>query len=802
MIGQTISHYKVVEKLGEGGMGVVYKAHDTKLDRLVALKFLPQQITRQTDVGQAVSEENIARFLQEAKAISALNHPGIATIYDVDEAEGPACADAPAGRQKFLVLEYIPGGTLKSKLKHLKSEDQEFSLVEVLDYGIQAAEALAHAHRHQIIHRDVKTDNLMLTEEGKIKLTDFGLAKLRGSAQVTKTGTAVGTAAYMSPEQIRGEEVDQRSDIFSLGVVLYELISSRLPFRGEFETALSYSILNENPPPVKSLRKDAPPALEKIIDRCLEKEKTKRYQTAEEVVDALREVRQEISPAIKVQKNAMKVSLLVGSAIVVVAVIVIAYFFWPQKPTPSVAKSIAVLPFVDMSPQKDQEYFCDGMTEELINRLSNTRELKVVARTSVFVFKGKEKDIREIGEKLNVQTVLEGSVRKDSSKLRITAQLINVADNYHIWSQTYDRELKDVFAIQDEISLAIVNALKVNLTSEENRKLSEKPIDNVAAFDYYLRASHEMSWSYQKDAIDRAVQNLQKAIDIIGDNALLYTGLARAYYLYVDLGIKPEEYVSKADEYAKKAMSLDPHLPQVLSLMGTINRDVRGNPREAIRYYRMAIAANPNESGALRGMALCYVLIGKPSISHELMEQHKRVDPLSVWTSRIEAHISFFEGQFGKALEKYVQLFHSDSQNSAIRWFYTLGLIYNNRFDEALSTIDATVEANPSDWGTRLALLYKHALMKEEKKAYQLMTPEFSRTCKLDPSYSWDVAVAFALLGKRKDALDWLENAVDRGFINYPFLAEKDPFLANLRGEERFKKLMERAKKEWEDFEV
>ena len=282
MIGATISHYHILEKLGEGGMGIVYKAQDTKLDRLVALKFLPQQIT--------VSDEDKARFLQEAKAISALNHPNIATIHDIDEVDG----------HKFLVLEYIPGGTLKSKLKHLKSEDKEFSLSEVLEYGIQAAEALAHAHRHQIIHRDVKTDNLMLTEEGKVKLTDFGLAKLRGSAQVTKTGTPVGTAAYMSPEQIRGEEIDHRSDIFSFGVVLYELLTSHLPFRGEFETALSYSILNENPPPAKSLRKDTPPELEKVIDRCLEKEKAKRYQTGEEIVDALREIQQRISPAAKI----------------------------------------------------------------------------------------------------------------------------------------------------------------------------------------------------------------------------------------------------------------------------------------------------------------------------------------------------------------------------------------------------------------------------------------------------------------------------------------------------------------------
>jgi serine/threonine protein kinase len=341
MIGQIILHYKILEKLGEGGMGVVYKAHDTKLDRNVALKFLPQQI--------AVSEVDRTRFLQEAKAISALNHPGIATIHDVDEVDG----------RRFLVLEYIPGGTLKSKLKYLKSEDKEFSLAEVLDYGIQAAEALAHAHRRQIIHRDVKTDNLMLTDEGKLKLTDFGLAKLRGSAQVTKAGTTVGTAAYMSPEQIRGEEIDQRSDIFSLGVVLYELLTTRLPFRGEFETALNYSILNEDPPSVRSLRMETPLELEKIICRCLEKERAKRYQSAEEVVSALREVQREISSPIEIKKKRKKPALIAGVSLTGVAVIILAYLFWPAKPP----RSIAVYPFESKSTQKDTvlELLCDGI---------------------------------------------------------------------------------------------------------------------------------------------------------------------------------------------------------------------------------------------------------------------------------------------------------------------------------------------------------------------------------------------------------------------------------------------------------
>ena len=510
MIGKTISHYRILEKLGEGGMGVVYRARDTKLDRDVALKFLPANLI--------ASPEELARFEQEAKTVSALNHSNIAGIYDVDEVEG----------QRFLVLEYIPGGTLKSRLKELKSEDKVFSISEVFDYGLQMAEALAHAHRHGIIHRDVKTENMMLTGEGRVKLADFGLAKPRGSVQLTKAGSTLGTAAYMSPEQVRGEEIDHRSDIFSLGVVLYELVTGRLPFQGEFEAALSYSILNENPPPLRSLRPDAPASLEKIIDRCLEKDRARRYQGAEEIVSDLREAQRELGPAIGTYRRRIRLPLVLGAGILAIAIVALVFFIFFRKAPVSREKSIAVLPFVDMSPQKDQEYFCDGMTEELINRLSNIRDLRVPARTSVFTFKGKTEDIREIGGKLNVQTVLEGSVRKAGNELRITAQLINVADGYHLWSETFDRELEDVFAIQDEISSAIVNALQLKLTPQEQQRLSEHPIDNVKAYEYYLRSDREVM-RFDEKSLDSALVYLRTAIDIMGDNAELFSGMANVY---------------------------------------------------------------------------------------------------------------------------------------------------------------------------------------------------------------------------------------------------------------------------------
>jgi len=476
----------------------------------------------------------------------------------------------------------------------------------------------------------------------------------------------------------------------------------------------------------------------------------------------------------------------------------------PESETFPAAKwknSIAVLPFVDMSPQKDQEYFCDGMTEDLINRLSNIRELKVPARTSAFMFKGKTPDMHDVGEKLKVATVLEGSIQKSENRLRITAQLINIADGYHLWSEKYDRELKDVFAIQDEISAAIVNALKMKLTPEENRRMSERPISNATAYECYLRASYEMS-RLTEDGLNRALQYLHKGIEIIGENALLYACLAETYRLYVDVGLKQEDYISKAEEHVKKALALDPDIPKAHVVLGSINRDFRGNPQEAIRHYKRALAVDPNESGALTSLIFCYFLAGRTSASRLLAERTKRVDPLNDQFRSSEVEVLIFEGQFRLASEKYRKLYQSDPESLKFQMWYSLILMYNNQREEAFSIIDRIVKANPNQLTGKSLLLLEYGLLREEKKAFELMTPDFYRWCKRDAYYSYWAAAVFALLDKRKEALDWLENAVQRGFINYPFLNEYDPFLANLRTEERFKKLMERVKYEWEHFEV
>ena len=333
---------------------------------------------------------------------------------------------------------------------------------DVIDTAIQIGDALKAAHSKDIVHRDIKSENIIVAESGSVKVMDFGLARVRGSAKLTKTGTTTGTAAYMSPEQFQGRTIDHRTDIWSYGVVLYEMLTGRLPFKGEYASAMMYAVLNEKPEPVTDARTEMPHEMHAVVDRCLKKSPDERYQNMDDVLVDLGEVKNKISD-VGISKERSG-----------------------EKSTPS----IAVLPFVNMSADPEQEYFCDGMAEEIINALTHIKNLKVVARTSAFSFKGKDADIKEIGEKLKVDTVLEGSVRKSGNRLRITAQLINVEDGYHLWSERYDRDLDDVFAIQDEVTLAVVDHMKVKLPSKEKQKLKKQPTDNPEAYQLYLKGRY------------------------------------------------------------------------------------------------------------------------------------------------------------------------------------------------------------------------------------------------------------------------------------------------------------------------
>jgi TolB-like protein/tRNA A-37 threonylcarbamoyl transferase component Bud32/Flp pilus assembly protein TadD len=600
MIGKTISHYKILEKLGEGGMGVIYKARDTKLKRTLALKFLPPELTRDSEAKK--------RFLHEAQAAAALEHQNICNIYEIDESED----------QIFIVMGYVEGLNLKEKI-----DSGPLKIGEAIDIAVQAAEGLQEAHGKGVVHRDIKSANIMINEKGQVKILDFGLAKLKGQTRLTKEGFRLGTAAYMSPEQSQGEDIDCRSDIWSLGVVLYEMISGQLPFKGEYEPAMIYSIMNEDPEPLTALRTRVPMELERIINKALSKDPRERYQHAEDLLVDLRRLKKEFKPEVKSakkelgQKLSKKTSrkiLLLGSLILVAIFIVFAFLLFNgiDKKEPlktgviNQVRKIAVLPFVNMSTDKDQEYFCDGISEELMNRLAKLSGFRVTARTSAFSLKGKNLDIPSIGKRLKVDIILEGSVRKEGNRLRITAKLIKVPDGFQLWSDTYDRLMKDVFAIQDEISFSIVEKLKVSLLKEESSELKTRPTNNVEAYNFYLRGISYYNRGYDDKDLRLAVRMFEKAIARDPDFALAYAWLAKAFMnLYWFEPYDDTDYIllAKARSAVDKAFKLSPGLPEAHVALGEYYYHGHIDYDHALEQFKIAQKSLKNNTELLDGIA-------------------------------------------------------------------------------------------------------------------------------------------------------------------------------------------------------
>ncbi len=478
MIGKTILHYKILEKLGEGGMGIVYLAEDTKLKRQVAIKFLPAQL--------ASNSQERKRFEIEAQAAAALNHPNIATIYAIEEFDG----------DNFIVMEYIDGIELKDKIT-----SEKVLLRDVLNISMQIAEGLQAAHERNVIHRDIKSTNIMLTTKGKVKIMDFGLAKVGQGIHLTKEKSTLGTAPYMSPEQIRGDEIDHKSDIWSFGVIMYEMLTGLLPFKGEYEQAVAYSIVNENPKPVNDNRDDIPVKLVQLVNRALVKDPDGRYRNMEEMISELeklkREQSREQSTDTKTVKN--KSRNLITLPIVILSLFVlffIWYWFLFRETTgdnnPEVMtwdNSLAVLPFTNASGQTDQDYFCDGMTKQVLSSLSKLHKMKVISHKTVRKYQDSEKTIPEIGQELEVENILLGSVSKFSDRIRIQVQLINVRDDAHIWAENYDYvyDIEKLFAVYDDISEKITESLLQNITAGTNLKADGlKPV-NTYSYELYLK---------------------------------------------------------------------------------------------------------------------------------------------------------------------------------------------------------------------------------------------------------------------------------------------------------------------------
>jgi TolB-like protein/tetratricopeptide (TPR) repeat protein len=568
----------------------------------------------------------------------------------------------------------------------------------------------------------------------------------------------------MSPEQARGEPVDHRTDIWSLGALLYEILAGEKPFQKSHDQALIHSILNDEPKKISDVRSDVPGYLEKVITKALDKNADRRFQSTEEMLQELKQ-----SPSV---------------------------IFREAK------KSIVVLPFENLSPDPEQEYFSDGLTEEIISDLSQVHELLVISRSSAMTYKGTKKKIREIGRELNVQYALEGSVRKSGNSLRITAQLIDALTDVHLWSEKYSGSLDDVFDIQEKVSRSIIGALSMKLSSKVDRRLSERPIKNVQAYECYLRARNDIQL-FTKEGLDQALRYLHSGLDIVGPNALLYAGLGYAYAQYVNIGLEHEEYISKAEEYANKALVLDSESAKAHFVLGFLALFLPGNLRISIVHFKKALAIQPDEPDALMWLLAGYVVNwGKPKEARMTYERMIRVDPFHPW-----AYITYIidvmaEGELIQPIDNLTKWFRMEPHNPAALFFCVQGLAYCGYPKEACKIVDEHVRSDSRNAFYTLSLLLKHAIEGNKGEMESLLTLDFEKTVKRDPQNSYFISGYYALLGMKEEAFDWLENAVDRGFINYPFINEYDPFLKVIRSEPRFEKLMERVKHEWENFEV
>jgi serine/threonine protein kinase/Tfp pilus assembly protein PilF len=669
------------------------------------------------------SDEEEKRFLHEAQAAAALNHPNIATIHEIDEFEGDT----------FIAMEYCEGETLKEKVR-----SGPLKIEKAVNIAVQVAEGLQHAHNKGIIHRDIKSDNVMVTEEGQVKIMDFGLAKMSGASMVTKEGTTLGTIAYMSPEQARGETVDFRTDIWSLGVVLYEMLTGQMPFKGEYEQAVIYSILNVDPEPLTGIRTGISIDLEQIIKKALSKSADERYQKTETILDDFKKVKK----ALELQTSKLK------------------------DAEEELKPSIAVLPFANMSADPEQEYFCDGMSEEIINALTQLENLKVIARTSAFVFKGKHEDIREIGRKLDVETILEGSVRKAGNRLRITAQLIKTSDGSHIWSERYDREMEDVFDIQDEISLAIVENLKVKLLGKEEAAIVKRYTENVEAYMLYLKGRH--FWQMLSlEGFEQAIEFYENALKKDPEYALAYAGIADVYNFHTYWGnFPPKEAFTKALEYVEKALSIDSTIAEAHASLGDIRMFYDWDWENAEKEYKLAVQLNPHSPDIHLHYYFYLIITGQPDKAVKEMRLAQELDPLSSYMNTMVGHALLYSGQFDKA---YKELQKAIALNPAYFFpYYLLALTCRSKtmIDEVISSLKKAVEFSGRTPWILMGLARTYCRIGEKDKTESILS-ELKSRAKSEYVPALCFFYIYRDLGDKDLAYKWIEKACE----------ERDSFL-------------------------
>ncbi|MCJ7565024.1 MAG: protein kinase [Candidatus Aminicenantes bacterium] len=762
--------YRIISELGKGGMGVVYKAEDAKLERTVALKFLPPELTQ--------DPEARVRFVREAKAAAALSHNHICTVYEIGEEEN----------RLFIAMEYIEGESLRQKI--IKGPLPQ---AEALDIKIQVAEGLVEAHKKKIIHRDIKPGNIMLTEKGAAKVMDFGLAKALGRSLITTEAKTMGTVAYMSPEQAEGQPVDYRTDIWSLGVVLYEMLTGQLPFKGEYDQSIIHSILNREPEPISKVRKDVPKGLEQVIGKTLAKNPAGRYQSMEELLDDLRAVAEGLKP-LKAKMGLFRGKILgvkkiyayagLGGLIVLFA-LALVFFSRPRGPA---FDSIAVLPLENLSGDPQQEYFSDGMHEALVTNLGQLGGFKrVIGRSSVMRFKGTKTPLQKIAQELKVGALMTGAVLRSGDRVRITAQLINPTPEAQIWAHSYERDLSDVLSLQTEIVSAITREVKVKLTPQEETRLASAPKVNPQAYEAYLKGRFHL-YRLTRPDLESALQYFKLALDKDPNYALAYAGIAVVWAGHQQQGFAPaSETTPRVAAAAAKALELDSTLAEVHYTLAVIKTWVYWDWEGAETEFRKAIELNPNYPDPRAYYSHLLNILGRPKEATVQIERVRELDPL----------------------------------NALFQALYGMDLMYARRYDDAIELLRNTLKTSPNDLVALSTLrsafhmkhMYKEALevgkasyaARGDQDAEDALARGFteggyqgalqrvaetlvarSRTTYVSP---WQIGTLYTRAGKSDEALDWLEKAYQARDQNMPYLGV-DPIFDTLRNDARYQSLL------------
>ncbi len=802
--GRRLGPYEVIALLGAGGMGEVYRARDTRLGRQVALKVLPERASDDLD--------RLRRFEQEARAASALNHPNILAVFDVGSHEGV----------HYVVSELLEGDTLRDCLG-----TGGLPARKATDYAVQIAQGLAAAHEKGIVHRDLKPENLFVTKEGRVKILDFGVAKLlsslvdsetadRRETWTTQPDVRLGTVGYMSPEQVRALPADHRSDIFSFGAVLYEMLSGSRAFRGGTAADVLTAILREDAPSLAGKGREVPPALERIVRRCLEKRPGERFQSASDVAFALQALsdtpaqtstlREQLLPSRRPGTGWVVLLAVLGAALLVLAGVWMARGrgAGPRAPGAEAKPSIAVFPFQNFGGKAEEEYFADGMAEAIITDLARVPGLLVIARNSAFQYKGGNVDLKKAARELNVRYVLEGSVQRSAERLRVHAQLIDVDTGYHLWAERYDRDREDVFAVQDDISKDIVAALKVALRPTEPTR--PPPTRNLEAYDTYLRGVFTFERANAREdsaGIDEAIRLLDKAVALDPEFALGHATLGFYYTTkHFTYDARPD-WAERGYVETQKALALDPDLPEAHVARGRLAwTRSNGYPHEAaVREFRHALELNPNSADAHRYLSLVYWHVGLLEEAREEANAALRLNPLNLWPAGYLARVALYRQQYREVLAVYERQPGLLSMVRAAGDDMVRALTHLGRDAEARARLDQQLKGapqNPVHIADRAVLLARAGDRQGAEAA-------IARAVALDRGFghfhhaAYSIATAYALMGKKLEALDWVRRTAEDGLPCYMLYAT-DPFLDSLRDEPDFQALLAKMKAQWERY--